>query len=281
MGRQMIERLLLTGAGGRLGSYLREPLSQLCTELVSTDIKSKIGPLYKNEKFVSADLARFDEVLPLTEGVTMICHFGAVVDELPFDNLLGPNFVGSYNVWESARRNNVKRIIYASSIHAVGMYSKTKTITPSTHHKPDGFYGLSKCFSEDLAKMYFDKNGIEAVCLRIATCAPVTTARSLTSWLSYDDLVLLVTRAIDSISTEFSIIYGVSNNDRKNIDNSEAGHLGFLPQDNAEKYASEIFESDLTEELSDTGNKFHGGQFAYTALGVSPMKKMKIIHKLK
>ena len=48
----MIERLLLTGAGGRLGSYLREPLSRLCTKLVSTDIKSKIGPLYKNEKFV-------------------------------------------------------------------------------------------------------------------------------------------------------------------------------------------------------------------------------------
>ena len=281
MGRQMIERLLLTGAGGRLGSYLREPLSQLCAELISTDIKSKIGPLYKNEKFVSADLARFDEVLPLTEGVTMICHFGAVVDELPFDNLLGPNFLGSYNVWESARKNNVKRIIYASSIHAVGMYSKTKTITPSTHHKPDGFYGLSKCFSEDLAKMYFDKNGIEAVCLRIATCAPVTTARSLTSWLSYDDVVLLVTRSIDSISTEFSIIYGVSNNDRKNIDNSEAGHLGFLPQDNAEKYASEIFESDLAEELIDPGNQFHGGPFASTALGVSPMEKMKIIHKLK
>ena len=277
----MIERLLLTGAGGRLGSYLREPLSQLCAELISTDIKSEIGPLYKNEKFISADLAKFDEILPLAEGVTMICHFGALVDELPFDNLLGPNFVGSYNIWESARKNNVKRIIYASSIHAVGMYSKTKTITPSTHHKPDGFYGLSKCFTEDLAKMYFDKNGIEAVCLRIATCAPVTTARSLTSWLSYDDLVLLVTRAIDSISTEFSIIYGVSKNDRKNIDNSEAGHIGFLPRDNAEKYASEIFESDLTEELSDPGNKFHGGPFASTELGVSPMEKMKIIHKLK
>jgi len=277
----MIERLLLTGAGGRLGSYLREPLSQLCTELVSTDIKSEIGPLCKNEKYISADLAKFDEVLPLSEGVTMICHFGAVVDELPFDNLLGPNFIGSYNIWESARRNSVQRVIYASSIHAVGMYSKTKTITPSTHHKPDGFYGLSKCFTEDLAKMYFDKNGIEAVCLRIATCAPVTTARSLTSWLSYDDLVLLVTRSIDSISTEFSIIYGVSKNDRKNIDNSEAGHIGFLPQDNAEEYASQIFESDLTEELNDPGNQFHGGPFASTELGVSPMEKMKIIHKRK
>ena len=277
----MIERLLLTGAGGRLGSYLREPLSQLCKELVSTDIKSDLGPLCKNEKFIYADLAKLDEILPLTEGVTMICHFGAVVDELPFDNLLGPNFIGSYNIWESSRRNSVQRVIYASSIHAVGMYSKTKTITPSTHHKPDGFYGLSKCFTEDLAKMYFDKNGIEAVCLRIATCAPVTTARSLTSWLSYDDLILLVTRSIDSISTEFSIIYGVSKNDRKNIDNSEAGHIGFLPQDNAEEYALQIFESDLNEELNDPGNQFHGGPFASTELGVSPMEKMKIIHKRK
>jgi len=277
----MIDRLLLTGAGGRLGSYLRQPLSELCKELISTDIKKDIGTLYKNEKFVSADIAVFDEVCPLTEGVSMICHFGAVVDELPFDNLLGPNFIGSYNIWESARNNNVKRVIYSSSIHAVGMYSKTKTITPSTHHKPDGFYGLSKCFTEDLAKMYFDKSGIESVCLRIATCAPVTTARSLTSWLSYDDLILLVTRAIDSTSTEASIIYGVSNNDRKNIDNSEAGHIGFMPQDNAEKYASEIFKSDLAEELSDPGNQFHGGPFASTGLGVSPMSKMKIIHKLK
>ncbi len=277
----MIEKLLLTGAGGRLGSYLREPLTKLCKELISTEIKDDIGPLYEIEKFVPANLANFDEVCPLTEGISMICHFGAIVDELPFDKLLGPNFVGSYNIWESARKNNVKRVIYASSIHAVGMYSKTKTITPSTHHKPDGFYGLSKCFTEDLAKMYFDKSGIESVCLRIATCAPVTTERSLTSWLSYDDLILLVTRAINSTSTKFSIIYGVSNNDRKNIDNSEAGHIGFMPRDNAEKYANEVFKSDLTEELSDPGNQFHGGPFASTGLGISPMSKMKIIHKLK
>ena len=54
-----------------------------------------------------------------------------------------------------------------------------------------------------------------------------------------------------------------------------------MPQDNAEKYASEIFESDLTDELSDPGHQFHGGPFASTDLGVSPMEKMKIIHKLK
>jgi uronate dehydrogenase len=240
-----------------------------------------MGNLYENEVFIKADIGKLEDIESLTKTVSMIIHFGAIVDELPFETLLAPNFIGSYNIWESARRNNVKRVIYASSIHAVGMYSKTKTINPSTHHRPDGFYGLSKCFTEDLAKMYFDKNGIEAVCLRIATCAPVTTERSLTSWLSYNDLVLLVTRAITSTFTEFSVIYGVSNNDRKNIDNSEASHIGFKPIDNAEKYVNKIYESDLSEELSDPGNKFHGGPFASTDLGVSPMSKMKIIHKLK
>ena len=58
----MKKRILLTGAGGRLGSFLREPLSKICTELVSTDIKKNIGKLNKNEKYISADLADFDQI---------------------------------------------------------------------------------------------------------------------------------------------------------------------------------------------------------------------------
>ena len=118
----MIEKIVLTGAGGRLGSYLREPISNLCNYLVSTDIKENIGPLYENEKFIQADLSNFDEINPIIENATMVCHFGAIVDELPFNKLLGPNYIGSYNIWESSRRHNVKRVIYSSSMHAVGMY---------------------------------------------------------------------------------------------------------------------------------------------------------------
>ena len=84
----------------------------------------------------------------------MVCHFGAIVDELPFNKLLGPNYIGSYNIWESSRRHNVKRVIYSSSMHAVGMYPKTMTLKTDTPHRPDSFYGLAKCFTEDLAKMY-------------------------------------------------------------------------------------------------------------------------------
>ena len=245
----MLNKILLTGASGRLGSYLRKPLSKLCIKLISTDIKNEIGSLFDNEEFIQADLSKFSEVEKIVKGSTMVCHFGALVDEAPFEDLWGPNFVGSYNVWESAKINKVKRIIYASSIHAVGMYSKTETLTSETLHNPDSFYGLGKCFSEDLAKMYYEKNGLESVCLRIASCAPVTTLRSLSTWLSYNDLIQMVTRCIDTPFTGFSIVYGVSNNTRKNVDNSQCSHIGFTPNDNAEQFADEIFKGDCDEEL--------------------------------
>jgi uronate dehydrogenase len=85
-------KLVLTGAAGRLGSYLREPLSHMATELVSTDI-SDIGNLYDNETFIQADLANFAEMEAIIKGADMVVHFGAIVDEAPFETLLGPNFV--------------------------------------------------------------------------------------------------------------------------------------------------------------------------------------------
>ena len=274
----MKKKILLTGAGGRLGSYLREPLSNICNTLISTDIKKDIGKLNENEKYFSADLSNFDQICDLTKDVSLICHFGALVDEVPFNDMLGANFIGSYNIWEAARQNKCTRVVYASSIHAVGMYKRTKTLRPKTAHRADGFYGLSKCFTENLARMYYDKCGIEAVCLRIATCSPVTTQRSLSSWLSYGDLVQLVMKAIDTSHTGYSVIYGVSDNDRSNLRNLDAGHIGFKPKDNAEIYANKIFADDLTDELADEGNKLHGGPFASTDLGVSAMDKMKIVY---
>ena len=277
----MLNKIVLTGASGRLGSYLREPLSKLCKILISTDVNDDIGALNDNEQFILADLSKFEEINPVMIGANVICHFGAIVDEKPFNQLLGPNFIRSYNVWETAKLNNVKRVIYASSIHAVGMYSNSIKLTPFVPHRPDTYYGLSKCFSEDLARMYYEKNQIETACLRIASCAPVTTKRGLASWLSYNDLILLVKAAIEAKFIGFSILYGVSNNTRKKIDNSESKHVGFKPKDNAEVYAKKILKKDLSEEISDPGNKCHGGPFASTELGISPIEKMNIINKKK
>ena len=272
-----MKKIVLTGAAGRLGSYLREPLSKMADQLLSTDISNDIGSLYDNETFVKADLAEMSEIKPLMKDADMVVHFGAYVDEGPFEKLWGPNFVGSYNVWESSRLAGVKRVIYASSIHAVGMYPRNQFIGVDVPHRPDGFYGLAKCFTEDLGRMYWEKSGLEAVCLRIYSAAAVVSSRSLSTWLSYDDLIQLVTRAIDTPTVGFTISYGISNNDRAVVDNSAATYLGYKPKDNAEQYADEILANSPPSDPQDLAQMCHGGPFAATPMGESGMAHLKII----
>ena len=272
-----MKKLVLTGAAGRLGSYLREPLGALCEELVSTDIVEDLGALYPNETYMQADLAKMEEIAPVLEGADMVVHFGAIVDEKPFEELLGPNFVGSYNVWEAGYKAGVRRIVYASSIHAVGMHLKSDFIGTDAEHRPDTFYGLAKCFTEDLGRMYWDKRGMESVHLRILSCAQVNNTRALGSWLSYGDLVRLVTRAIDTPSVGFAIIYGVSNNDRVPVDNAKASFLGYRPQDNAEIFAAQVLAEAGPVDTTDPGQMCHGGPFAKVDLGQSGLAQMTII----
>ncbi|WP_299646497.1 NAD(P)-dependent oxidoreductase [uncultured Jannaschia sp.] len=270
-------KIVLTGAAGRLGSYLREPLTRLCDELVSSDIAEEIGKLYEGETYVRADLAEYDQIHALLAGADMVVHFGAVVDEAPFETLLGPNFVGAYNVWEAAHRHKLRRVVYASSIHAVGMYSRREHIGTDVPHRPDTFYGLAKCFAEDLGRMYWEKRGLESVHLRILSCAQVTSPRALGTWLSYDDLIQLVTRAIDTPTVGFSIVYGVSNNDRTPVDNSDAAYLGYRPKDNAEQFADTILASGEPSDPTDPAQMCHGGPFAKVDLGESGLAQMTIV----
>ena len=272
-----LKKLVLTGAAGRLGSYLREPMTKLADELVSTDIVEDIGKLYPGETYVQGDLASMDDMMKAIEGADMVVHMGAYVDEGPFEKLLGPNFVGSYNVWEAAYRHGAKRVVYASSIHAVGMYPKNEFIGTEVPHRPDTFYGLAKCFSEDLGRMYFEKRGLESVHMRILSCAKVNNARALGSWLSYDDLIQLVTRCIETPVTGFAIVYGVSNNDRAPVDNAKASFLGYRPKDNAEQYAEEVLANEPPMDHENPSHYRHGGPFAGVDLGNSGTAQMNIV----
>ncbi len=274
-------KLVLTGAAGRLGSYLREPLAQLADEFVSTDIVDDIGNLYDGEQYVKADLAELDDMMAVLKGADMVVHMGAYADEGPFEKLLGPNFIGAYNVWEAAYQNGVKRVIYGSSIHAVGMHPKNEFIGTDAPHRPDTFYGLAKCFAEDLGRMYWDKRGVESVHMRILSCAQVTGARALGSWLSYDDLIHLVQRCIETPVTGFSVIYGVSNNDRVPVDNSKASFIGYRPKDNAEQFAKNILANDPPMDPQNPEHMCHGGPFASVPLGNSGIAQMDIIDDTK
>ena len=272
-----MKKLVLTGAAGQLGSYLREPLSKLADHFIASDIVPDIGKLYPNETYIRADLASYSDIHALLQGADMVVHFGAIGDEAPFDQILGPNIIGAYNIWEAAHQHGVKRVVYASSIHAVGMHARQDFIGTDAPHRPDTFYGLSKCFAEDLARMYWDKRGLEAVCLRILSCAGVSNARALGTWLSYDDLIHLVTRAIDTPTVGFSVIYGVSDNDRTPVDNSKASYLGYRPRDNAEQFAATILAASPPADITDAAQMCHGGPFATVELGKSALAALNIV----
>ena len=222
-----------------------------------------------------------EEITDLLKDADMVVHFGAIGDEAPFEEIFQSNVYGAYTVWEAARRNGLRRVVYASSIHAVGMYPRNQTMTTDLPHKPDTFYGLAKCFAEDLASLYWDKFQLESVCMRIFSCAKVTDARALGSWLSYDDLIQLVTRAVDTPTTGYSIVYGISNNDRAPVDNSGANFLGYRPKDNAEQFAAEILQKEPAQDLNNPRHLYHGGAFAAITPGESGLAHMDIVKDAK
>jgi len=276
-----MKKLVLTGAGGRLGSYLREPLSKMCDELVSTDWVEDIDTLYPGESYVKADLGSLEQMEAVLEDADMVVHFGAIGDEAAWDAILHSNIIGAYNVWEAAARKGLRRVVYASSIHAVGMYPKTQRIDTEVPHRPDTYYGLAKCFAEDLGSLYWDKKGVESVHLRILSAAQVNNPRSLGTWLSYDDLIHLVERAITTPITGFSIVYGVSNNDRATVDNHKASFLGYRPKDNAEQFSKAVLAEATPADPTDPGQMCQGGPFASVEIGFSGTASMNIVQDKK
>ena len=273
-------RIVLTGASGRLGSYLREPLSKITKKLVSTD-KDDIGKTLHNEVFKKLNIKNFKEVNKILKKTDLIIHFGAYSNEGPFQEILDSNILGTYNIWKSAKKNKIKRIIFASSIHSVGMYRANETINHKVMHKPDTFYGLSKCFGENLAQMYWDKCGIECLTIRILSCAKVTSKRSLSTWLSYDDLIRIVIQSTKIKKLGFEIIYGVSNNKRLNVDNTNATRkLKINIKDNAEKFLNKL-EQKLDIKKDKPGDQYLGGPFSIAKLESDAMSSMKIINDKK
>ena len=92
-----MKKIVLTGAAGRLGGYLREPLTKMCDELVSTDLKPKPNKLFTGESYIEADLADYQAMFEIIDGADMVVHFGGHPDEYPFEDILHSNIVGCYN----------------------------------------------------------------------------------------------------------------------------------------------------------------------------------------
>jgi uronate dehydrogenase len=265
-----MKKILITGAAGDVGGHLRRELAGRYTLRLS-DIRPIKG-LAAGEEFVGGDCASLRDMLRVTREVAAVVHLGGFSVEGPWEVILRANIVGTYNVFEAARRNGVRRLVFATSNHAVGFYDRDDTIDTRVYPKPDSRYGVSKVFGEALGSLYADKYGMEVVCMRIGNVAPrPVDKRRLSIWLSPRDLAQLVGIAIDRPGIRFEIVYGISDNRRRWYDNSNAERLGYRPQDDSELWAEEILknESPGTDPRTE---RFQGGTFVTAEHGGDPTR---------
>ena len=257
----MFERLLLTGAAGGLGRELRPRLKAHCGVLRLSDI-ADLGAAAPGEELMPAALENADAVRAMLEGVDAVVHLGGISVEGPFEPILQANIVGAYNLYEAARRQRVRRIVFASSNHVTGFYRQDEVIDALKPMRPDGHYGLSKAFGENLAQFYFDRYGIETVSLRIGSSFPEPKdRRMLATWMSYDDLERLVVASLTAPVVGHSVIYGASDNTTSWWDNTPAKHIGYRPQDSSEPFRAALEARQPRVDPTDAVAKFQGGGF--------------------
>ncbi len=255
------ERVLITGAAGALGKELRKSGQRLAKRVRLTD-RLPSDDLLPHEEDRPFELADMGAVMAGVEGCDAIVHLGAKATEGGWDEVLQSNIVGTYNIYEAARRHGVKRVVYASSVHAVGYYERNHTIDARVPTKPDSLYGVSKTFGENLASLYFDKFGIESVSLRIGSCyAEPTDRRHLITWLSFRDMRQLVERSLAAPRVGFLISYATSANSESFWDNRAASILGYRPEDSADVFRDRMFEKVPQGDPNDPAIKYQGGIF--------------------
>lgn len=256
-----IARLLLTGAAGGLGKALRPRLKAYCDTLRLSDVAA-MAPAAAGEEVVVAPLQDAAAVHELLRGVQAVVHLGGVSVEGPFEPILQANIVGTYNLYEAARKHGVKRIVFASSNHVTGFYRQDEVIDTRMPMRPDGHYGLSKAFGENLAQFYFDRYGIETVSLRIGSSFPAPVdRRMLATWMSYDDLERLVVAALGAPVVGHSVIYGMSDNTTTWWDNTPARHIGYRPQDSSEPFRAAAEARQPVIDPTDPVARYQGGGF--------------------
>ena len=250
-------RLLLTGAAGGLGQILREALQAHAAIVRVSDISEMAPAAGAHEEVLPCDLADKAGVLALAEGVDAIVHLGGISTERAFEEILDANIRGTFHIYEAARKQGIKRVIFASSNHVTGFYPQDETVDAHSPRRPDCYYGLSKSYGEDLATFYFHRYGIETVSLRIGSSFPEPrNLRMLSTWLSYADLAHLVERALLAEGVGHTVVYGVSANRELWWDNRHEAHLGFEPKDSSER-----FRGKMQPAANDPGAGLQGGAF--------------------
>lgn len=256
----MSERILITGAGGGIGTAMRPRLARAGRTLRLLDV-AKLSDPAPGEELVTASVTDLDALTAACHGVDAIVHLGGLSTENSWDAILQTNIHGTYAVFEAARRAGVPRVVYASSNHAVGFHPN-QAAPDYLFPRPDTYYGVSKVAGEALGSLYHDRYGLHVICLRIGSCfARPQGERMLATWMSYDDCARLLEACLSAPEPGFRVVWGISANTRARWSLDEARALGYQPQDDAEAYADQV-EPESDPEV----NRYLGGKFCSPAL---------------
>jgi len=261
-----MKRILITGAAGSIGTFLRKTLRGKYFLRLS-DIKP-IASLSDGEEFFDADVTDAAALAPLMKNIHGVVHLGGVSREDGWEPILNINIAGTYNVFEAARAQSVERLVFASSNHAIGFYPRSQRIGVDVTVRPDSRYGVSKAFAEALGSLYADKYGMRVLSIRIGNVSekPVDVRR-LSIWVSPRDLSQLVEIGLEHPALRNEIVYGVSDNARGWWDNSNASRLGYVPADRSEDYAPAVLAAAPESSPDSLAERVQGGDFAMVEKG--------------
>jgi nucleoside-diphosphate-sugar epimerase len=234
--------VLVTGASGNIGSYFASHAHKKyqLRLLVRPDEKpDKIDPIRRFGEVISANIGDLDAMKRACDRIDTVLHLAA--DPSPsavWSSVLSNNIVGSYNTLVAAKAAGCRRVVYASSIHAVSGYPADVQVKTTDPVNPGDLYGVSKCFTEALCRYMAEQEGLSCIAVRIGAFQPDEAAESegalsmLDAWVSQRDLQQLLERCIDVGELRFAIFHGLSDNRFKRLDISDARELlGYKPID--------------------------------------------------
>ena len=248
----MKRKILITGAAGRIGSFLTEQWRERY-DLVLTDVRAPKDTF--GFPFTQANLTEMDKMQQLCQGVDTVIHLGADPSmEAPWESLLPNNIIGLYNVFESAAQAKVRRVIFASSVNAVLGYPEDQQINTQMPVYPINLYGATKCWGEAVARVYAHAKKFSALCLRFGAVSyrpgvhPEYDFRYDPHFqyfdliLTMEDLTKLVTAAVEAADDLwFGVFHGVSNNRWKRMDLTDTrAIIGYEPEDDAFAIAEQL-----------------------------------------
>ncbi|TCO52548.1 NAD-dependent epimerase/dehydratase family protein [Actinocrispum wychmicini] len=258
----MTERILITGAAGGVGTLMRPRLAADGRILRLLDIADQAAAATgERVEIVQASVTDMAAMEQACDGVSAVIHLGGHSLEQVWSQILEVNINGTYTVIEAARRQGVKRVVLASSNHAVGFFPKADGEAGDyLFPRPDTNYGVSKVAMEALGSMFADRYDMDVICVRIGSCfeRPKDT-RMLSTWLSPADAARLFEACLTTPTPGFRVVWGISDNSRRWFSLDEARKLGYESQDDSESFAAEVIAEHGEPDLGSVAHRNLGG----------------------